>query len=149
MTKATKNTLVNGHPDEYFSLMKMPSNTKESINKLSPYATEFFRIFLSNKDKFVKPEATALYKSYDMEKDELEMWGDNVWKELPCSMIKLAVVDFGQVLGVINKEEFKDGDPYFVNFLTYLKDDTEPGVTDPEVWLWICGEKDVEVDLQQ
>jgi len=57
------------------------------------------------------------------------------------------MVDFRQVFGVINKEKSKDGDAYFVNFLTYLKDDVEPGVTNPEVWLWICGKKDSEVDL--
>jgi len=72
----------------------MPSNKKKSINELSPYAAEFFRIFLSSKGKFVKLEAIASYRSYDVEKDKLRMWGDNVWKELTSSKIKLAVIDF-------------------------------------------------------
>ena len=149
VTKATKNLLLYGPGEEFFSLAKMPSNKNKPIAELSPYAAEFFRVFLESKGKFKKPEATTFYRPYDMENDKLAKWNAGDWEDSTSLRIGLAVMDFRIILGVINKQISSHDSPYFEDFLETVSGMSEPEAMDPKVWLWICGEKDVEVDLVQ
>ena len=79
----------------------------------------------------------------------LARWDDHVWDESISANVKLALIDFRNILGVINMDTCKDGEPYFEDFLTTLKVMEEPKIFEPVVWLWICVDKDVELDLRQ
>ena len=54
-----------------------------------------------------------------------------------ANSIKLTVMDFWNILGVINKEMAPKDAPYFLDFLDMVKKLTDPRPTDPAVWLWI------------
>ena len=56
-------------------------------------------------------------------------------------------MDFRIIPGVINKQILSHDSPYFEDFLETISGMSEPEAMDPKVWLWICGKKDVEVDL--
>jgi hypothetical protein len=64
--------------EDFFLLAKMPSNKNKSLSDFSPYAGEFFRIFLGSEGKFMKPEASAFYRPYNLEIDELASWDANL-----------------------------------------------------------------------
>ncbi len=46
------NVLLSGHGEDFFTGAKLQCRKNKSIAELSPYADEFFRVFLSNKGKF-------------------------------------------------------------------------------------------------
>lgn len=120
ISKATKNTLLIALGENFFSLAKMPSNKNKIVSKLSPFAVEFFRVFMGTKGKFARPLAKAFFRPYDMKDDELGDWDSGVWDESTASVLKLAIMDFRNVPGVINMGSCKAGTPYFVDFLDNL-----------------------------
>ena len=140
ITKATKMLLLMAPKEEFFSQVKRQSNKNKKCRKLSPYAAEFFKVFLRSKGRYKKPETRAYLRCYDTEKDEIGAWGDQVWDESVANSIKLAVMDFWNIPGVINKETAPKDAPYFLDFLDMAKKLMDPHPTDPAVWLWIIGD---------
>ena len=41
---------------------------------MSPYANEFFKVFLANKGKFQIPTGNAYYRPYNLDEDVLAEW---------------------------------------------------------------------------
>jgi hypothetical protein len=126
----------------------MPSNKKKSLEDLSPLAKEFFQVFLKSKGKFVRPEARAFYRPYELKDDEMGEWDANVWDESVQSRIKMAIMDFRNIPGILNKGSSATDASYFEKFISILDEDAETDLSDPEVWLWIVGEKEVELELR-
>jgi hypothetical protein len=133
--------------EAFFSLCKLPSNKNKAVDDLSSMAKEFFKIFLVSKGRFVQPEAQAYMRAYNMEDDDIGEWDTNVWQESTKTSLKMAIMDFQNIPGIINKLKSSDAAPYYENFLGTLETIVDPEVTDPNVWLWICGEKEVELGL--
>jgi len=71
ITKATLNVLLTGPGEEFFIAAKLPYNKNNSIAELSPYADEFFRVFLTNKGKFMIPTDHANYRPYNSQSDSI------------------------------------------------------------------------------
>jgi len=72
ITKATKMLLMSALKEEFFSQVKRMSSKNKKCRDISPYATEFFKVFLESKGKYKKPEASAYLRCYDTIKDELD-----------------------------------------------------------------------------
>ncbi len=47
---------------------------------------------------------------------------------------------------MINKETAPQDSPYFLAFMDLLMKLDDPCMTDPEVWLWICGDQQTDDD---
>ena len=140
ITKATKMLLLTAPKEEFFSQVKRPSNKNKKCRELSPYAAEFFKVFLRSKGRYKKPEAMAYLRCYDTEKDEIGAWSDQVWDDSMTNSIKLAVMDFRNIPRVINKEMDPKDTPYFLDFLDMAKKLIDPRPTDLAVWLWITSD---------
>ena len=54
--------LLTAPRDVFFTAAKLPCNKNKSINELSPYAAEFFKVFLANKGKFTVPKGCASFR---------------------------------------------------------------------------------------
>ena len=148
ITKATKMLLLTAPKEEFFSQVKRPLNKNMKCRELSPYAAEFFKVFLRSKGRYKKPEARAYLRCYNMEKDEIGAWGDQVWDNSMANSIKLAVMDFRNIPGIINKETTPKDALYFLDFLDMAKKLTDLYPTDPAVWLWITGDQEVDNELR-
>jgi hypothetical protein len=148
VNKATKNTLLSAPGEVFFSQAKLTMNKKKTIDELSPMAAEFFKVFLASKGKFQRPQAKAYYRPYEMKDDELGDWDAHVWDGVVESGLKMAIIDFRNIPGVIYKGSGAGQASYFDKFLGILEEDKLPSLTDPDLWLWIAGEKDVELDLR-
>ena len=136
ITNATKNLLFTAPTEAFFSLAKRPSMKNKTTRELSPYAAEFFKVFLRSKGEYKKPEAHAFFKPYDCKEDFFAEWPSEV-RDSSGVDIKLAVMDFRNIPGIINRETAPKESPYFDEFMDDLKQLADPSSTDPEVWLWI------------
>jgi hypothetical protein len=148
ITKATKQLLLTAPGEEFFSVVKRPSSKNKSCKEISPFAEQFFKVFLKSKGRYQKPESRVYFRPYDTKADKLSCWSPGVWEDGTNESLKLAVMDFRNIPGVINKDTAPADAPYFIEFLDILGEEKEPSLTDPEVWLWITGDKDVDDDLR-
>ncbi len=89
----------------------------------------------------MKPDARSYLRPYDTKDNILSLWGNNVRNDAIGDSLKLALIDFRNILGVINKETAPRDSPYFLAFMDLLMKLDDPCMTDPEVWLWICGDQ--------
>ena len=145
--RATKQLLLTAPTESFFSLAKRPSMKNKTAKDLSPYVAEFFKVFLRSKGEYETPEANIFVRPYDAKEDTLAPWGNGVW-EPENVVIKLTLLDFRNIPGVINKETAPKESPYFEEFMGEILRLTDLAATDPVVWLWICGNEDVEDDLR-
>ena len=62
-------------------------------------------------------------------------WADNAWDESTNKSIKLAVLDFRNILGVLHKSTAPKDSPYYEEFMETVLNLTNPSLMDPQVWL--------------
>lgn len=147
ITSASLNVLLTGPGEEFFTAAKLQCNKNKSIAELSPFADEFFRVFLSNKGRFVIPSGHASYCPYDSKNDILSDWSDDAWSESIADQLKLAVMDFRMIPGALDQGTSSKETPYFYKFLSVFGNKTDPHITDPLVWLWICDDRNIESQI--
>jgi len=69
-----------------------------------------------------------------MKDDKLGNWDQDVWDESISSKIKMVIMDYKNILGIINKNQMKDYQ-YYENFLTLLNKVADLATIDPKMWL--------------
>ena len=141
VTRASMRVLLDAPGDEFFAAAKQVANKNKSIDELSPYTKEFFKAFLRNRSNFHTPASQAYFRAYDPSANHLGSWPLGSW-ETTSEHLKLAVMDFRQLPSFTRKGEDSLEKPYFVNM--FVTADC-PTVTEPPVWLWICGDKEMEL----
>ena len=141
---ATKQLLFTVPKEEFFSQAKRPSSKNKRCEELFPYAAEFFKVFLRSKGKYRKPEARIFMRSYSSDNDLMGDWVDNAWNESMNKSIKLAVLDFCNIPGVLHKSTAPNDSPYYEEFMETASTLTDPSLMDPQVWLWITGDQEVD-----
>ena len=134
ITKATRMLFLTAPKEEFFSSVKRLLNKNKKYYELSPYVAKFFKVFLKSKGTYKKIEARVYLRCYDTEKDKIRAWGDHVWDNSMANSIKLALIDFQKIPGVINKEMAPKDVLYFLDFLDMAKK-----LTDPSRPIWRYG----------
>ncbi|KAG0581687.1 hypothetical protein KC19_3G000200 [Ceratodon purpureus] len=81
ITSATLNVLLTAPGEEYFKEAKLSSSRNKAIADISPYAAEFFKVFLAHKGQFQIPKGSANFRAYNLENDKLSEWHDDAWNE--------------------------------------------------------------------
>ena len=69
--------------------------------------------------------------------------------ETTSEQLKLAIMDFRRLPGFTAKGEDSLEKPYFDMFMNMFVTADFPTVTEPPVWLWICGDKETELKATQ
>jgi hypothetical protein len=59
----------------------------------------------------------------------------------------LGIIDFRHVPNFTSINKTTTQKPYFEEFMGALQRQSQPAMTDPPIWLWICGSKEVEVQV--
>ena len=88
ITSATLNVLLTAPGEEYFKEAKLSSSRNKAIADISPYAAEFFKVFLAHKGQFQIPKGSANFRAYNLENDKLSEWHDDAWNESSAKRIK-------------------------------------------------------------
>jgi hypothetical protein len=129
--------LLKAPGEEFFSSAKQTRNKNKTIKQLSPYAKEFFRIFLQVVPFFVHTMAQALLSDY----------GHHVTRARLRRTSKLGIIDFKRTPNWTSIKESSTERPYFLDFISTMYRQSQPFMIDPPVWLWICGTKEAEVQV--
>ena len=148
VTRASMQVLLDAPGDEFFAAAKQVASKNKSIDELSPYAKEFFKAFLRNRWNFHTPASRAYFRAYDPSANRLGSWPSGSWETM-SEHLKLAVMDFRRLPGFTGKGEDLLEKPYFDMFMNMFVTADFPTVTEPPVWLWICGDKETELKATQ
>jgi hypothetical protein len=97
ITKAIKQLLLTAPREEFFSQVMRPANKNKSCPEISPFATEFFKVFLKSKGKYKKPDAKSYLRPYNKKDNILSSWGNDVWNDAMGDSLNLALIDFWNI----------------------------------------------------
>jgi hypothetical protein len=143
VTSATMRVLLEQPGENFFKESKMMRSKNKKTEQLSPYAKAFFTKFLEQRSNFEAPVGTAFFRKYNAATNTLSQWPASSWKEYP--FVQLALVDFRFMPGYSRRSKSGVINPFFKDFLNTLKSAGMPDVTEPEIWLWICGDHEAQV----
>jgi hypothetical protein len=79
--------------EEFFSGTKQTRNKNRAIEELSPYAKQFFKVFLKQKKDFRKPVGRAYFWPYSGLNTRLGPWLENSWETVAHTLV-LGIIDF-------------------------------------------------------
>ena len=148
VTRASMRVLLEAPGEEYFAAAKPVASKNKTINDLSPYAKAFFKAFLLNRYNFHTPASRAYFRAYDPSANRVGSWLARSW-ETTCQNLSVAVMDFRRLPSFTGKGEDSLEKLYFDMFMNMFVATDFPIVTEPLVWLWICGDKEIELKATQ
>ena len=148
VTRASMQILFDAPGEEFFAAAKQVASKNKSIDELPPYAKEFFKAFLRNRWNFHTPASRAYFRAYNPSANRLGSWPSGSW-ETTSEHLKLAVMDFRRLPDFTGKGEDSLEKPYFDMFMNMFVTADFPTVTEPPVWLWICGDKETKLKVTQ
>lgn len=143
VTSATMRVLLDQPGDNFFSEAKMLRSKNKKTEQLSPYAKAFFTKFLEKRATFEEPFGAAYIRKYNAATNVLGPWPTNSWPD--NAHVRLGVIDFRFLPGYGRRNTSGVLTPFFNDFFTALKSGGMPGITQPDVWIWICGDHEAEV----
>ena len=146
VTAATMQVLLEAPGEDFFSGAKQTRNKNRKIEELSPYAKQFFRVFLKQKKEFVKPAGRAYFRPFSSVSTKLGPWPENTWENVAHTLV-LGIIDFRRVPGFTQISKTTAQRPYFEDITNALQKQSQPTINEPPVWLWICGSKEAEIQV--
>ena len=138
ITSATMKVLLEQPGDEYWKDAKQIKSKNKTAADISPYAAQFFKVFLERRTNFVKPQSVAHYRPYDIATDKHADWPRGVWKDNTVGDIKFGIIDFRFRPVVLNKGNSTPMIPYFYATMSSFKKKKQPLLEDIPAWLFIC-----------
>jgi hypothetical protein len=120
VTRVTMNVLLKRPGEEYFAQAKQVKSKNKKAAEISPYAAEFFKVFLEWRKAFVRPSGDAHYRLYNIHANDHADWPAGAWTVDSSTYMKLGVIDFRYLPGIL-KEESSTGMPYFYDFMSSLR----------------------------
>jgi hypothetical protein len=146
VTSATMQVLLEAPGEDFFSAAKQTRNKNRKIEELSPYAKQFFKVFLRQKMEFQRPNGRAYFRPYNGTTNKIGAWPENTWENLQHTLM-LGIIDFRRVPGFTQVSKTNAQRPYFEDFTNALQKQSQPTINEPPVWLWICGSKEAEIQI--
>jgi hypothetical protein len=146
VTAATMQVLLEAPGEDFFSAAKQTRNKNRKIEELSPYAKQFFKVFLKQKKEFRRPNGRAYFRPFNGTSNKLGAWPENTWENIQHTLI-LGIIDFRRVPGFTQVNKHNVQRPYFEDFTNALQRQSQPTINEPPVWLWICGSKEAEIQV--
>lgn len=145
VSAATMRQLLDQPGEHFFSEAKQLKSKNKSTEELSPYAKEWFKLFLKKRKSFVAPTGTSYFRKYNPVTGTLGSWPGNRWDDNKST--QLALIDFRTAPGQEKKPTADVTNPFFSDFMQTFQTQGMPGPSDPEVWLWICGNREAELQV--
>lgn len=108
---------------------------------LSPYAKQFFMIFIERRSWFVPPQGAVHFRKFQADPTiSFGSWPSNKWTDYGGNA-KLGIIDFRFMPGNSRKSSSTIEKPYFEEFMKVFASQYEPALTDLPCWLFICGDE--------
>ena len=85
--------LLEAPREEFFFGLKQMWNKNWKIKEFSPYAKQFFKVFLKQKKEFQKPLGRAFFCPFSGLNNKLGPWLENSWENV-AHVLVLRIIDF-------------------------------------------------------
>ena len=109
--------LIERPGEAYFPTSKQTKARNKMAAMINPKAAKFFRVFLERKMLFTEQTALAHLRPYNIGRNELMNWPENVWTTQTVDRILLGVINFRFIPGVLEKENSSIEKPFFFKVL--------------------------------
>jgi hypothetical protein len=127
--------------DQYYSNQRQMMHRNTPCEDLSPYAKQFFTVFIEVRSWFVPPQGVVHFRKFQANPAiSFGSWPSNKWTEYG-SNAKLGIIDFRFMPGNSGKSSSKVEKPLFEEFMKVFTSQNEPALTDLPCWLFICGDE--------
>ena len=97
-SSAMMNVLLEAPGDDFCVSAKQVRNKNKNIEELSPYALEFFKVFLRQKQNFKPPIGNACFRSFNRASNHLGHWLEDKWEDAAANL-KLGIINFRRIPG--------------------------------------------------
>jgi hypothetical protein len=103
-------------------------------------------VFLKQKKEFQKPAGRAYFRPFNSLNNKLGPWPENSWENVAHALV-LGIIDFRRIPNFMQVNKTTAQKPYFEEFMNALQRQSQPTMTEPPIWLWICGSKEAEIQV--
>ena len=148
VSKASKRVLLEwGPPDLYYTNQRATMYRNTPCEDLSPFAKQFFTVFLTQRSRFVPPTGAMFFRAFKDTPLSFGNWPSDSWQNLG-SNAKFGVIDFRCVPGVSGKSRSSVEKPYFEEFMKLMSSKGQPMLTDIPSWLFVCGDDEAFEEIE-
>ena len=140
-SSATMELLIERLGEAYFLTSKQVKARNKTAASINPKAATFFKVFLERKMLFTEQTALAYLRPYNIGRNELMNWPENVWTTQTVDRILLDVIDFRCIPGVLEKENSSIEKPFFFKVLRAMQKTKQPLLEETKSWLFIVADK--------
>lgn len=142
VSRASMRVLLDWGPGElYYVNQRQTQHRNTDCEDLSPYAKQFFTVFLAQRSEFVPAPGAMFFRPKRSTTPILESWPSDSWQTV-ASNVKLGVIDFRFIPGTSGKSRSTVEKPYFEEFMKIFSSKGQPELTELPAWLFICGDSD-------
>ena len=152
ITKASMRVLLDwGSTDLYYTNQRQIQHRNTACEDLSPYAKQFFTVFLEQREQFTPPDGEFYFSAFKSNSLTFSSFVSDSWSTMGRNS-KLGVIDFRCIPRMHGRSTASVDKPYFKAFMKLMSKHGKPMLIDLPAWLFICRDDDaypqVEAFLQ-
>ena len=148
ITKASMRVLLDWGPtDLYYTNQRQTQHRNTPCEDLSPYAKQFFTVFLEQREQFTRPDGEFYFSTFKSNSLTFSSFVSDSWSTMGRHS-KLGVIDFRCIPGVHGRSTALVDMPYFEAFMKLTSKHGKPMLTDLLAWLFICGDDDAYLQVE-
>ena len=136
-----------GPTDLYYTNQRQTQHRNTPCEDLSPYAKQFFTVFLEQSEQFTPPDGEFYFSAFKSNSLTFSSFVSDLWSTMGQDS-KLRVIDFRCIPGVHGRSMASVDKPYFEAFMKLMSKHGKPMLTDLPAWLVICGDDDAYLQVQ-
>ena len=148
ISKASMHVLLDWGPTNlYYTNQRQTQHRNTPCEDLSPYAKQFFTVFLEQREQFTPPDGEFFFSAFKSNLLTFSSFVSDSWSTMERDS-KLGVIDFRCILGVHGRSTASVDMPYFEAFMKLMSKHGKPMLTDLPAWLFICGDDDAYLQVE-
>ena len=136
-----------GPTDLYYTNQRQTQHRNTPCEDLSPYAKQFFTVFLKRREQFTPPDGEFYFSAFKSNSLMFSSFVSDSWSTMGRNS-KLGIIDFRCIPGVHGRSTASVDMPYFEAFMKLMSKHGKPTITDLPAWLFICGDDDAYLQVE-
>ena len=148
VNKASIHMLLDWGPtDLYYTNQKQTQHWNTPCEDLSPYAKQFFTIFLNQRARFEPSEGSFYFSAFKVNSLMFGSWILDLWSSIGRDS-KIGVIALYCILRVQTRSTASVEKLYFEKFMKLICKHGKPMLTDLPAWFFICGDEDMYLQVK-
>ena len=148
VSKASMHVLLDWDPTNlYYTNQRQTQHQNIPCEDLSPYAKQFFTVFLDQQARFEPPEGLFYFSAFKSNLLMFGSWVSDLWSTIGRNS-KLGITDFCCILKIHSRSTALVEKPYFEKFMKLISLHGKPMLKNLSAWLFICGDDDMYLQVE-